>query len=106
MSSGSSEPHRGRVYDDDLKWRMVYQREMLGLTYEVIATNLNVDPSTVWSAVKRFNEEGDVAAKKNKGNPKLTDTEQFAIFECVLNNPGIYLREIQQHLESVTEQGQ
>ena len=44
MSAGSCEPHRGRAYDADLKWRMVYQREMLGLTYEEIATNLWILP--------------------------------------------------------------
>ena len=59
-----------------------------------------MDPSTVWGAVKRF-EEGNVAAKKNKGNSKLTTLELFSIIECVLNNSAIYLCEIQQNIESV-----
>ena len=42
-----------------------------------------------------------VAAKKNEGNHKMTDLEQFAILEAVLKNPGIYLREIQRHAETI-----
>ena len=55
------------AYHEDLKWRMIYQRKMLGLTYQQIAVNLCVDSSTVWRAVKQFDDEGTVAAKKNKG---------------------------------------
>jgi len=43
-----------------------------------------------------------VAAKKNEGNHKMTDLEQFAILEAVLKNPGIYLREIQRHVETIS----
>ena len=53
----SLEPLRGKAYHEDLKWRMVYQREMLGLSYQQIASNLNVHTSTVWRTVKRFEEE-------------------------------------------------
>ena len=38
---------RTQAYDEELRWRMVYQRYALELTYREIATNLNVDPSTV-----------------------------------------------------------
>ena len=51
---------------------------MLGLTYQQIAVNLCVDTSTVWRAVKQFDDEGTVAAIKNKGYYKLSDYEEFA----------------------------
>ena len=46
---------------------MVYQRLMSGLTYEQIAANLNVDPSTVWRTVRKFEEDGTVEAGKHEG---------------------------------------
>ena len=97
----SCEPLRGRAYGEDLRWRMIYQREMLGLTYQDIARNLNVDPSTVWRRVKQFREEGSATAKKSEGRCKMSELEQFATLESVLQNPSIYLREIQQHVESI-----
>jgi len=32
----------------------------------------------------------------------MTDLKQFAILEAVLKNPGIYLREIQRHIETIS----
>jgi len=32
----------------------------------------------------------------------MTDLEQFAILEAVLKNPGIYLREIHRHVETIS----
>ena len=69
----SSEPLRSRAYHEDLKWRMIYQRKMLGLTYQQIVVNLCVDTSTVWRAVKQFDDKGTVAAK---GYHKLSDYEE------------------------------
>ena len=51
---------RTEAYSNDLRWRMVYQRCMLGLTYEEIVSQLSVNPSTVWCAVQRFEEHGMV----------------------------------------------
>ncbi len=35
-----------KAYSSELRWRMVHQRCMLGLSYREISGNLNVDPST------------------------------------------------------------
>ena len=98
----SFEPARSRAYHEDLKWRMVYQREILGLTYEEIAINLCVDVSTVWRTVKRFESEGNVEAKKNKGYHKLSEVEEYAILEAVVETPSIYLKEICMKIQSIT----
>ena len=63
---------------------------------------MNVDASTVCRRVKQFQEEASVAAKKNEGNHKMTDLEQFDMLEAVLKNPGIYLCEIQRHVETIS----
>ena len=31
----------------DIRWRIVHQTELLGLSYQSVAENLQVDPSTV-----------------------------------------------------------
>ena len=98
----SSEPLRSRAYHEDLKWRMIYQRKMLGLTYQQIAMNLSVDTSTVWRAVKQFDVEGTVASKKNTGYRKLSNYEEFAILEAVVESPSMYLKEICRHVNDVT----
>ena len=48
----SCEPRRTSAYSEDLRWKMVYQREIRGLTYDSIAQNVGVDVSTVWRTVK------------------------------------------------------
>ena len=87
----SFEPSRSKAYSDDMKWRMVYQRHMTGLTCERIAENLNVDPSNVCRTVKRFDEEGTVEARKNIGAEKtLIAYDELLIIQTVLDRPSIY----------------
>ena len=54
----SAEPGRTSAYSNDMRWRMVYQKEALKLTYDSI--NLNVDISAVKRTVKLFRETGSV----------------------------------------------
>ena len=97
----SCEPHRTKAYSNDLRWRMVWQREVLEYSYKDISMNLNVDLSTVWRVVKFFRETGCV---DKKGYPherafrKLTAPHELTIIHLVLSRPGIYLREIQVEL--------
>ena len=74
---------------------MVYQRFMSGLTYEQIAANLNVDPSTVQRTVRKFEENGTVEARKHEGEEALTVYDELLIIQSVLGNPSIYLHELQ-----------
>ena len=81
---------------------MVYQRLMSGLTYEQIAANLNVDPSTVWRTVRKFEEDGTVEAGKHEGEKTLTVYDELLIIQSVLDNPSIYLHELQRRVEETT----
>ena len=101
----SCETKRSSAYSDDLRWRMVWQREILGHGYQTIAQNLNVDASTVWRAVKLFRDSGSVDnqyAKKSRSAQKLTAVLEFYILHTILSNPGIYLREFQAELLAIT----
>ena len=69
ISREDTEPHRTKAYSNDLRWRMVWQREVLECSYKDISMNLNVDLSTVWRVVKTFRETGCV---NKKGYPRVT----------------------------------
>ena len=100
----SCESARTKAYSNDLCWRMVYQRCMLGLTYEEVASRLSVDPSTVWRVVQRFEEHSTVdSCYIHEGPPKtLTALDEFITLEAVTNRPAIYLCEIQRLVEQTT----
>jgi len=50
------------VYDEDLRWHLVYQYYALELTYCKISSNLNVDPSTVQKVVLCYEQSGTVTS--------------------------------------------
>ena len=54
------EPHRTSPYSEDLRWRMVWQREIRGLKIKQVASNLGVDPATVSRVVSKFQLTGKV----------------------------------------------
>ena len=103
----SCQPHRMAAYDDDLRWRMVYQHYGLDLSYRKIADNLSVDPLTVQRTIEHFEETSTVsktAYPKGHSHPfkKLTEINEFLILELVLERPGIYLAEIKQEFSEQT----
>ena len=78
---------------------------VLRLTYADIAKRLNVDPSTVWRTVSLFNQTGSVTKRKYDSTnlPRnLTDVIQFLLFQLIMERPGIYLRELQAEVLSLT----
>ena len=103
--TSTCEPKRCSAYSEDLRWRMVFQRVALRLTYDEIAKNLNVHGSTVWRIVDLFHRTGCIAKKKynSDGLPrKLSDVVKFLLLQLILDRPGIYLREIQAEVEIIT----
>ena len=63
----SYETKRASAYSADLRWRMIWQREVLGMTNREIAANLEDDTSTVWRTVKLLRETGDVQQRTPPG---------------------------------------
>ena len=103
VTRSSCEPMRTSAYSEDIRWRMVWQREVQGLTLERVAWNLSVDVSTVHRIVKKFEETGSVSKKKysvaNRHQlQKLTKAVQLTVLHLILQRPSIYLWELQQEL--------
>ena len=100
----SCEQSRCSAYSKDLRWRIVWKKLALGLDNKSISSNLCVDPSTVHRVIKRFNECGSVNKKEYPNDcrvKKLITSAELIILNMVLQNPGVYLREIQEELSRV-----
>ena len=104
MAAASCESKRSSAYSDDLRWRIVWQREALQFTISQIAVNLCVSESTVRRTIQRFETSGEVAKSEYPSEAcsrKITEPVQFYIMNLVLEKPGIYLSEITSELETV-----
>ena len=75
------EPMRINTYNEDIRWRMVWQHEVQGLTLKQVACNLSVDVFTVHRIVKQFEETGSVSKKKfsaeNRHQPHGSSVKLF-----------------------------
>lgn len=79
---------------------------MHGLTLKEIASNLCVDASTVMRVTKKFAAIGQVRKSTRSSHNssrvmKLSKPIQFTILCLLLDNPSLYLREIQRELSYV-----
>ena len=95
------ESSRSKAYDEDLRWRIVYQSEGIGLNKRKIAKNLGMDRSTVSRILSLFHSTGAVSKKvfaKDRSFRILTEPGQLLILHLVTSKPGVYLREIQEEL--------
>ena len=80
----SCEPRRSSAYSDDIHWRIIWQRHALGYTHNAIhvATNLNVDVSTVRRILDTFSATGTVFKKAypaERAFRKITEPVQVYI---------------------------
>ena len=100
----SCEPLRSSAYSEDMRWRIVWQSQALVIPYKEIATNFNIDLSTVKRIVCLFSNTGDVCKRpypSEKAYRKLNEPVQHFILYLVLARPGIYLHEIVREVSSV-----
>ena len=86
---------------------MVWQRFAHALTLKEIASNLCVDASTVMRVTKKFAAIGQPGRKSTRSSHnssrvmKPSKPIQFTILCLLLDNPSLYLREIQRELSYV-----
>ena len=80
----SCEHSRTRAYDEDLRWRIVYQHYALEYSNVRIADNMNIDSSTVSRILSLFEETGQAHHQQ-----KLTTIDQLFIIQVVLERPGV-----------------
>ena len=97
---GQLAPMSTDAYSEDMRWRVVWQHDAMGKSAEDIAKNLCVDKSTIYRTLKHFHETGEVRKRPypERSFIKLTNPAKLLILQLVIDNPGIYLREIKTEL--------
>ena len=93
----SAEPGRKAPYSADLRWRMVWQRFGLELTYKEIAKRLNVAISTVYGTCNRFEDTGNVDPTIQPARlhcRKLDDSHGQLVLSIIMEYPSVYLHEL------------
>lgn len=101
----SAEPGRRKAYHSDLRWRVVWQRLTMELSYQQIATRLNIAASTARSIYLLFEITGDVEPKVSQPRweqRKLDDQMELFVIGLILENPCLYLSEICEMVERVS----
>lgn len=101
----SAEPQRTKAYSLDLRWRIIWQKLGMGLSYRTIASHLNISVGTAHNIFRLFEQTGSVDAKKPRKRPeccKIDDHHQLYIISLVLENPSMYLGEISSEIKDVT----
>lgn len=89
----SAQPRHTPAYSSDLRWHMVYQKELVWLTCRQVGKNLNVDASTVGRVTNRFHHTGDVDGCHRVGQPTaLTVYDEFVILGNALSRPATYVQ--------------
>ena len=98
--STTAEPGRRRPYHKDLRWRIVYQRIGMNLTYKRIASNLNVSTATVQRVNAKFEQTGHVDPKTldRRATRKLDEHQELHVVGIILQDPSLYLGELSQRL--------
>ena len=79
----------------------MHQKSLLGLTCHQVASKLNVDRSTVQRTVQLFEDTGTVCSIQGYHQntiKKLSVREEIAIIDAVVDNPAMYLSDLQQHV--------
>ena len=81
----------------------MWQRKIYERKVRDIARSLSVAPSTVSRIVDHFDRTGSVArSSATSRNHILHEHDEFLLVTWILENPGIYLHELQQFLVSTT----
>ena len=98
--STTAEPGRRKPYDKDLRWRIVYQRIGMNLTFHKIASNLNVSTAT---AQRQFENTGRVDHKvaDRKATRRLNDHQELYVIGMILHEPSLYLGELCQQVHDI-----
>ena len=102
VKSVMGEPGRHKSYSEDLCWRIVYQRHLIGLNYREISQNLTVSVSTVSRIVDRFECTGEVTRSVKPATECILHEHAFVLMQIVLERPSVYLHELQRALAQTT----
>ena len=100
----SAESGRKKAYSSDIRWRIIYQRVGMGLTFHEIAKNLNLALSTAHRTFSIFERSGTVEpATRNTSRieTRILDQQgELYVIGLILNSPTLYLGEIVQLIKN------
>ena len=100
----SAEPGRKKAYSIDLRWRVVYQRIGMNLSFPKIAERMNIAISTVYRIYAHFEQTGEVEPLPPTArcdSRKLDEHGELYIIGLVMDNPSMYLAEVCQAIQDV-----
>ena len=104
MAAPSAEPGRKAPYSTDLRWRVVWQKAGMELSFRDIARNLNIAVGTVCNIWKKFVDTGDVTPRKTDFVDRryLSDRDELIILGILYEDCTSYLSEICQQVLEIT----
>ena len=90
-------------YSLDLRWRVVWLSLTRRYSAIEISQLLQVSEHTVRQYITMFQQTGDVEPKQYRHGPLrlLSEFEQLTLLQIILQNPGIYLDEVQSKLGDI-----
>lgn len=101
----SAEPCRKAPYSSDLRWRVVWQRIGMELSFRKIADNLCLSLGTVHNHFKRFQLTGEVAPAKvssRESTRALSEHDELTVVGLLLEDPSMYLSDVCQKIMMLT----
>ena len=90
-------------YSLDLRWRVMWLSLTRRYSAMEISQLLHLSERTVRWYITMFQQTGDVESKQYRHGPPrlLGDFEQLTLLQIILQNPGIYLDEVQTKLVNI-----
>ena len=101
----SAEPGRKAPYSSDLRWRVVWQRLGMELSFRKIADNRCLSLGTVHKHFKRFQLTGKVAPAKvssRESTRALSERDELTVVGLLLEDPSMYLNDVCQKMMMLT----
>ena len=97
------EPGRTNPYQEDLRWRIVWQRIGDCFSIRQISENLHVAQSTILRILDRFERTGSVCHNQATPRPHTLHLhDEYLLVQLLTENPGMYLSEMKRKLNEVT----
>ena len=91
-----------KAFSSDIHWRVVWLHVFLKLSSAEVPDFLFISKKSVERYSNKFITTGDVEPKTHKCGPYKKLSEEVILIDLVLNNPGIFLHELQYDLTLLT----
>jgi len=99
----SAEPGRKAAYSSDLRWRIIWQRYGMELSFRKAAENLSISLGTTYNIRQLFEEKGCFGQKctSRENNKLFNEQQELWIMGIIVNNPSLYLGEMSKNFFSI-----